>query len=67
VEYFSILISDLGLLEKTTAKRRGKDAGEIRRMISRLLATFPHLQLKDPPGKQSNWQLDAGSWKPTEV
>jgi four helix bundle protein len=44
VEYFSILISDLGLLDKKAANKWGENAGEIRRMISGLLATFPHLQ-----------------------
>lgn len=51
VEYFSILISDLGLLERKAAKKWGEDACEIRRMISGLLATFPHLQLKRPSRK----------------
>ncbi|HKY22314.1 MAG TPA: four helix bundle protein [Vicinamibacterales bacterium] len=40
VEYFSILVVDLGLLDVRAADRWGRDVSEIRRMIFGLLGTF---------------------------
>lgn len=41
LEYFSILVGDLGLLKKPDAVRIGTDAAEIKRMLSGLIASLP--------------------------
>ena len=41
LEYFSILIADLGFLRKTDAARIEADAVEIKRMLSGLIASLP--------------------------
>ena len=41
LEYFSILIGDLGLLKKSEAAKIGTDAAEIKRMLSGLIASLP--------------------------
>ena len=41
LEYFSILIADLGLLKKAEALKIGSDAAEIKRMLSGLIASLP--------------------------
>ena len=40
VEYFSILVLELGLLDQHAAGKWGQDVSEIRRMICGLLASF---------------------------
>lgn len=40
VEYFSILVAELGLLDNRAAGQWSQDVGEIRRMISGLLASL---------------------------
>ena len=48
LEYFSILIADLGLLETVEAANIETDAAEIKRMLSGLIASLPiqHRNLK---------------------
>jgi four helix bundle protein len=41
LEYFSILVSDLGLLNTSEAEALGHDAVEVRRMIAGLIASLP--------------------------
>ena len=41
LEYFSILIADLGLLKPAAAAKIGVDAAEIKRMLSGLIASLP--------------------------
>jgi four helix bundle protein len=41
LEYFSILIGDLGLLKKSDTAKIGTDAAEIKRMLSGLIASLP--------------------------
>lgn len=41
LEYFSILIADLGFLRKTDAAKVEADAAEIKRMLSGLIASLP--------------------------
>ena len=41
LEYFSILIADLGLLKKPEATKIETDAAEIKRMLSGLIASLP--------------------------
>ena len=41
LEYFSILIADLGLLRKTDAAKMESNAGEIKRMLTGLIASLP--------------------------
>jgi four helix bundle protein len=41
LEYFSILIADLGLLKKIEAAQIETDAAEIKRMLSGLIASLP--------------------------
>jgi len=41
LEYFSILIADLGLLKRTEAAEIELAAGEIKRMLSGLIASLP--------------------------
>ena len=41
LEYFSLLIADLGLLEKAEAVKIETDAAEIKRMLSGLIANLP--------------------------
>ena len=41
LEYFSILIADLGLLEQSEAIKIGNDAAEVKRMLSGLIASLP--------------------------
>ena len=41
LEYFSILIGDLGLLKRAEAAKIGADAAEIKRMLSGLIASLP--------------------------
>jgi four helix bundle protein len=46
LEYFSILIADLGLLKKAEAVKIETDAAEIKRMLSGLIASLPIQHLK---------------------
>jgi four helix bundle protein len=41
VEYFSILMADLALLDKRRAAQIGNDAVEIKRMLAGLIASLP--------------------------
>ena len=41
LEYFSILIADLGFLKRSEAAKIGTDAAEIKRMLSGLIASLP--------------------------
>jgi four helix bundle protein len=41
LEYFFILIADLGLLQPTEAARIETDASEVKRMLSGLIASLP--------------------------
>jgi four helix bundle protein len=53
VEYFSILLADLRLLEKSAASRIGTDAVEVRRMLLGLLGSLPR-PTADPRAKGSS-------------
>jgi len=46
VEYFSILVLDLGLLDRPAAEQWTRDVSEIRRMIFGLIASFPNPRRK---------------------
>ncbi len=53
VEYFAILVSDVGLLGKPAAHQWSEDVSEIRRMIVGLLASFvSHKPKAQPSSKQ---------------
>jgi len=41
LEYFAILIADLGLLKRAEATKIEADAGEIKRMLSGLIGSLP--------------------------
>ena len=41
LEYFAILVADLGLLNRSHAAKIGADAAEIKRMLSGLIASLP--------------------------
>ena len=41
LEYFAILIADLGLLKKPEARKIETDAAEVKRMLSGLIASLP--------------------------
>ena len=41
LEYFSILIGDLGLLKRSDAAKIGADAAEVKRMLSGLIMSLP--------------------------
>ena len=41
LEYFSILVADLGLLKKADAAKIESNAAEIKRMLSGLMASLP--------------------------